>query len=92
MSSSNPPLIVSVRRTSGRVEADWETQGEICLSDIKKCPQIRVFKNGGALEGQPPVSGHVLKYISLKEFLELNPLWTERARQLCEIVHISFPN
>lgn len=92
MSADSPPLIVTVARTSGRLEHDWETQGEVSWSDRKQYTVIRVFKNGGALEGQAPIqTGHISKYIPLSEFLSLNPLWTTRAKQVCEIIRIPFP-
>lgn len=78
---NNPPSTIRVVRTSGRLESDWETQGEICWSDKKNCPQIRVFKNGGQNQ-----TGHISKYIALKDFLDLNPEWSERASQVCQIL------
>lgn len=91
----NPPSIVTVKRTSGRVEDDWETQGNIHWNEAKKCAIIRVFKNIGSLEGHrvaPYPYGYIEKHIFLRDFLELNPAWTERAAQVCNILKIPFPD
>ena len=84
-SETNPPTLVNVRRTDGRVESDWECYGQIGWSDNKQCSGMRVVKT------QPDqIEKRVEKWVALTEFLDRNPLWSHRAKQVCEIINVPF--
>ena len=77
----------TVKRSSGCLEHDWCCQGQIQWSQTKQCPAMRVYKTG-CVEGYD--TGSIWKWVVLREFLELNPQWTDLAKQLCEITDIPF--
>jgi hypothetical protein len=73
------------RSTSGRLEDDWECEGEIVWSEKKGSFLIRVFKNGGTLEGQHPIdttNSYISKWIKVQEFLQLNPSWSQLVKKV----------
>jgi hypothetical protein len=92
MTDQQPSQKVTVSRSStGRLEDDWECDGEIVWSEKKGNFVIRVFKNGGTLEGQTPVDvtgGHISKWIRVQDFLQLNPSWTQLVKKVIALQNV----